>query len=320
MHSQETIHHTERTLPVMNEYSSKKRAELASERILQLRRLIASCKLCPRFCKSRRLKGELGECGLTDSLVISSAHLHPGEEPVISGFRGSGTIFFSGCNLSCLFCQNYPISQFHSGHTVTPSQLAQHMLELQDKQAHNINLVTPTPQIYGILQALILAWNDGLEIPIVYNCGGYESLEVLQLLDGLIDIYLTDMKYGDSSCGTVSGINDYFERSSIALKEMWRQVGEIRTDGRQIAQSGVIVRHLVLPGNYSGTGKVFKWIAENVSNKVYISLMSQYYPSHKAASHSILKRRLKKVEYKEALIYLEKYGFTNGWTQPEPFL
>ncbi len=296
----------------------EKRAETAQKRLNKLKRLMASCRLCPRECKALRFKGETGECGLDNRLLVSSSHLHPGEEPVLSGWIGSGTIFFSGCNLSCLFCQNYPISQLHAGKAETAVRVAQRMLELEYAGAHNINLVTPTPQLTGIVEALILAWDQGLKIPIVYNCGGYEGVEALRLLDGLVDIYLTDLKYGADEAGVVSDIDDYFTHASQALKEMHRQVGVLVTDPNGIASSGVIVRHLVLPSNQSASEKALRFIAEEVDRNTYISLMSQYFPSHRARENDRLCYRLTAVEYELAVQAMRKFGLENGWVQPSP--
>ncbi|MDP8209065.1 MAG: hypothetical protein P9L92_20545 [Candidatus Electryonea clarkiae] len=295
------------------------RADIARKRLPELKRIMANCRLCPRECEKLRFRGESGECGLEAELIVSSAHLHHGEEPVLSGIHGSGTVFFTGCNLACLFCQNYPISQFHSGTPETAAKAAKHFLELQEQKAHNINLVTPTPQAMGILEALIIAWDKGLKVPVVYNCGGYESLEVLEILDGLIDIYLADMKYGKDELGVTSGVNDYFSKASIALKEMQRQTGDLITDNYGIAVSGLIVRHLVLPEDRSASKEVLKFLAGEISNNVYISLMSQYYPSHKATSIEGLNRKVKRGEYAEVVELMNELGLKNGWIQPVPY-
>ncbi len=299
--------------------SFKNRAEEATKRLPQLKKLMASCRLCPRECEKRRYRGETGDCGLGSDLIVSSSHLHMGEEPVISGRHGSGTVFFTGCNLACLFCQNFPISQLHSGRVESREELAVRFLELQSLGAHNINLVTPTPQLTRIMEALVIAWERGLSLPIVYNCGGYESVEVLRLMDGLIDIYMPDMKYGRDELSKSSGVEDYFSKSSKALIEMQRQVGDLVVDENGIAIRGLIVRHLVLPNDLSGTSEVLRFLAEKIGTGVYISLMSQYYPSHKAMNIMGLDTRLQRNEYKKAVDLVHELGLINGWIQPAPF-
>ena len=294
------------------------RAAEAGKRLNQMKRLFASCRLCARECRAKRLRGETGECGLDCRLLVSSSHLHPGEEPVISGYSGSGTVFFSGCNLACLFCQNYPISQLKTGICESVKQVAERFIKIQELRAHNLNIVTPTPQLKGIFEALILAWKDGLSLPIAYNCGGYESVEALQILDGLVDIYLTDFKYGNDKVGKVSGIPDYFTKASAAIKEMQRQVGELQIDDRGIAVQGLIIRHLILPEGQSATTEVMRFLKDEIGAGVYISLMSQYYPSYKARSHPALKRHIDRGEYREARDIMKKLGFENGWVQPSP--
>lgn len=302
---------------VMN-LSPQQKAELARERLPLFKRLMASCRLCPRECDAKRFAGEFGECGLGPDLRVMSAHLHPGEEPAVSGTRGSGTVFFSGCNLACLFCQNYDISHEQLGRETTPEHLGQRMLQLQDLGAHNINLVTPTPQIMRIVEALIYAWEKGLTIPIVYNCGGYESLETLKLLDGLIDVYMPDLKYGRDELGVVSGVSDYSTRATAALKEMWRQVGPLKVDDEGIAIRGLIVRHLVLPNEKSGTEQVLRWLAGELGREVTVSLMSQFHPMYRADEASGLDRRLTNEEYWKATDLLEELGLENGWVQEDP--
>ncbi len=294
------------------------RLAAARERLPDLKKRLAACRLCPRECESRRLKYEFGDCGLGPELRVMSSHLHPGEEPPISGNRGSGTVFFSGCNLACLFCQNYDISHEQHGQVTTPGELAGRMLQLQELGAHNINLVTPTPQIARIVEALADAWENGLTIPIVYNCGGYESVETLRLLDGLIDVYMPDLKYGRDELGVVSGVEDYTTRATAALKEMWRQVGPLVLDGEGIARKGLLVRHLVLPNGKAGTGEVLRWLAAELAPEVFISLMSQYHPMYRADEVEGLNRRLTSEEYGEAVALMEQLGLENGWVQQNP--
>ncbi len=294
------------------------RSAVARERLPQLKRIMARCRLCPRHCDVRRYQGELGDCKIAAQPFVSSSHLHPGEEPVLSGSRGSGTVFFSGCNLACLFCQNYPISQLRSGEVETVEDLAQRFLDLQRMRAHNINMVTPTPQLTMIVEALAIAWEHGLTLPVAYNCGGYEEAEVLTLLDGLIDIYMPDMKYGRDELGEVSGVKDYASHAREAIKEMHRQVSDLVVDDEGIATRGLMVRHLVLPGDASGTLEVLHFLADEIGAGLYLSLMSQYYPSHQAAYHPRLNRRLRGDEYAKAVELLEELGFEKGWTQAGP--
>jgi len=279
--------------------------------------MLAECRLCPRECGVDRLRGERGFCRAGAEPIVASWNVHPWEEPPISGTRGSGTIFFSGCTGRCLFCQNYPISQLGVGNTVSVQQLAEMMLELQDRGCHNINLVTPTHFVPQILAALELAIEGGLRLPLVYNTSGYERVETLQLLDGVVDIYLPDAKYADDETARrLSGFVRYVEANRAALREMFRQVGdELVLDGEGIARRGLIVRHLVLPEGLAGTPEVLRWIAENLSPRVHVSLMDQYFPAHKAVGHPVLGRKITAEEYAEALRAFEEAGLTNGWMQ-----
>jgi len=247
---------------------------------------------------------------------VSSVNLHFGEEPPISGYRGSGTIFFTSCNLRCVFCQNYPISQLRHGKEVSVRDLADAMLKLQDKGAHNINFVTPTRHVHQIMDALRIAYERGLEIPLVYNTGGYDSVEMLRLLEGVVDIYMPDMKYSDPEMGRkYSGIPDYPQVNREAIKEMHRQVGDLVIDDEGIARKGLLVRHLVLPEGIAGTEDVLRFLAEEVSRDTYISLMRQYFPAYKAVNMPPLDRRITEEEYREAVELLDKYGLTRGWIQ-----
>ena len=279
--------------------------------------MLSQCRLCPRECGVDRLRGERGFCRAGAEPIVASWNVHPWEEPPISGTRGSGTIFFSGCTGRCLFCQNYPISQLGVGNAVSVQQLAEMMLELQDRGCHNINLVTPTHFVPQILAALELAIEGGLRLPLVYNTSGYERVETLQLLDGVVDIYLPDAKYADDETARrLSGFVRYVEANRAALREMFRQVGdELVLDGEGIARRGLIVRHLVLPEGLAGTGEVLRWIAENLSPRVHVSLMDQYFPAHKAVGHPVLGRKITAEEYAEALRAFEEAGLTNGWMQ-----
>ncbi|MBI5780027.1 MAG: radical SAM protein [Planctomycetes bacterium] len=282
----------------------------------QATRILAQCTLCPRECKINRLKDELGFCQSGKEVVISSAGPHLGEEPPISGSKGSGTIFFTNCNLRCVFCQNYQISQQGHGHPVTTGELADIMLSLQKQECHNINLVSPTHFVPQILSALALAIPKGLNLPLVYNTNGYDALATLKLLDGIVDIYLPDIKYADNRYAKeYSGVDNYVKHNRLALKEMYRQVGNLITDEKGIAQRGLLIRHLVLPNRLSGTFDCLDFIAREISRNAYISLMSQYHPSHKAHQHPEINRRLTPAEYKEVVAYAEKLGLENCYIQ-----
>jgi len=288
-------------------------------RVKQLYLLEEKCHLCPRKCGTLRLDGEhKGVCGAGRVLKISSHNLHFGEEPPISGSNGSGTVFFTNCNLHCVFCQNYPISNLGNGRNVTEEGLAKMMLELQEEGAHNINLVTPTHYVPQILEALGMAIERGLHIPLVYNSGGYESIETLRLLDGIIDIYMPDAKYWSSELAEkYSHAADYPQINRLALKEMYRQAGDLTLDSHGVAVRGLLVRHLVLPGVIEDTNKVLEFLAREISPQVYISLMSQYHPCYNAFKYPELSRRLTTEEYDTAREYADHFGLTNGWLQIE---
>ena len=289
---------------------------LIQSRIKEAYELLKSCRVCPRQCGVNRLKGETGFCGMGLSPVVSSDNLHHGEEPPISGYKGSGTVFLTGCNLGCIFCQNYPISHFKNGNVTKIPKLANMMLGLQKAGAHNINFVTPSHFVPQIMGALLIACQNGLSIPLVYNCGGYESLEVLQLLDGIVDIYMPDMKYSDSEMAEkYSSAPDYPEVNRRAIREMYRQVGDLKMNENGIAQKGLLIRHLVLPDNISGTSDVLRFISEEISTETYISLMSQYFPAHEACTLPPINRRITSDEYKKAKASLEYFGLNRGWVQ-----
>ena len=279
--------------------------------------LLEACRVCPRECGVNRLRNDrLGFCRSGLNPVISSVSPHHGEEPPLSGTKGSGTIFLTNCNLRCAYCQNYPISQLGNGTERTPGELACQMIWLQEQGCHNLNLVTPTHFMPQILKALGVARERGFNLPIVYNTSGYESLEALRLLDGIVDIYLPDMRYSDDSVArTYSAAPHYPEINRAAVKEMFRQVGNLVLDEDGIATRGLIVRHLVLPNGLSGTEGVMKFLAEEISKDVYISLMSQYFPAYKAHEFSKLSRRITSEEYEEAYHIMQKYGLENGWIQ-----
>lgn len=290
--------------------------EQIEQRLKAARRRSTACDLCPRKCLVDRLADQKGFCGLGNSALISSINLHHGEEPPISGKSGSGTIFFSGCNLACVFCQNYPISQLRHGHPMTSSQLAAGMLNLQSRGAHNINLVTPSHAVWPFLEAFALAFEQGLEIPIVYNTSAYDSVETLVLLAGIVDIYLPDLKYADDAqAKRLSQADDYWETATRAILEMHRQVGFLKTDQNGIAMRGLILRHLVLPGGLAGTRQVFDFVKENLGEQTAISLMRQYFPANRAHELPPLNRTLNDEEFKAARDLLEYFELDKGWIQ-----
>ena len=276
---------------------------------------INKCDLCPRNCGVNREKGEIGFCGAGNSLKIARYSLHFWEEPCISGDNGSGTIFFSCCNLKCLFCQNYEISTNNKGKDITIEEFKNICLELQKRGANNINLVTPTMYIPFIKEGLILAKNDGLKIPIVYNSSGYESVNSLKELDGLIDIYLPDFKYFDNSLASkFSLVNDYVSYAKKSLKEMYRQVGSSKIKNG-IMTKGVIVRHLLLPGHVDDSKKVVKYLYDNYKDNIYISLMNQYTPVRKIKEYKELNEAVKESEYDELINYACDLGITKAFIQ-----
>jgi putative pyruvate formate lyase activating enzyme len=278
--------------------------------------LMSPCRLCPRECGVDRLSGEKGICKAGNIAQVSSHNDHHGEEPPLSGWKGSGTIFFTHCNLRCVFCQNYPISHLGNGKQTSAEELAGMMVALQERGCHNVNFVTPTHMMPFIIEAMPIAVLKGFKLPLVYNCGGYESMYALRILDGVIDIYLPDMKYSDNeSAKIISSCPDYVEQNQKAILEMYRQVGDLETDDAGIAKRGLIIRHLVLPHNLAGSEKVIKFISEKVSVNTAISLMSQYFPAYKAYDLPEISRGPNSDEYEQAVQALEKYGLANGWVQ-----
>jgi putative pyruvate formate lyase activating enzyme len=262
-----------------------------TETAQQLWQRMNPCTLCPRRCKVDRSKGQTGFCGITDMPLVSSVGPHFGEESVLVGRGGSGTIFFAGCNLGCVFCQNFDISHHRHGRQVTIEQLAQSMLELQDYGCVNINFVTPTHVIGAIVAAIELARKSGLTLPTVYNAGGYDLVETLQLLEGHIDIYMPDMKYSDSEVAKeLSAAPDYPDVNFAAVKEMHRQVGDLQVENG-LATRGLLIRHLVLPNGLAGSVKIIDFLAEQISPKTVINVMDQYRPCYKASSHPQINRR-----------------------------
>ena len=287
-------------------------------RIEKAYKLLSPCEVCPRKCGVKRLEGERGFCRSGEDVIVSSHNAHFGEEPPLVGNFGSGTIFFTNCNLKCVYCQNYPISQLGNGNKVNLSELAKIMLALQKRKCHNINLVTPTHFVPQILKSLKLAVKMGLQIPIVYNTCGYEEVRTLKLLAGIVDIYLPDARYAnDEVARKYSSAPDYFEIMKKALKEMHRQVGDLVTDKIGVARSGLIIRHLVLPEGLSGTKKIMRFIAREISPHTYVSLMAQYFPAYQAGQFPPLSRRINREEYREALRAFEEEGLGNGWFQKD---
>ena len=316
--------------------------------------MLESCSLCPRRCGVNRLKDNSGFCKTARRARVYSYMPHFGEEPCISGHSGSGTIFFSGCNMACVYCQNYKFSQLNpvrklnapleerflsngvnparnsdspnaednvsnggnEDRQVEADELAQFMLELQELGCHNINLVTPTHIMPQILEALSLAISKGLELPLVYNTGGYELPEVIRLLNGIVDIFLTDMRYAEDEMSTrYSNAPDYPEYNQTAVKQMHQQVGTAQIDKQGLINKGLIIRHLVLPDNIAGTAKIMRFIAQEISPQTYVSLMSQYFPCHKAGEFLNLSRRISKQEYAEAKKVMFESGLSHGWFQ-----
>ncbi|HBG07460.1 MAG: radical SAM protein [Geobacteraceae bacterium GWC2_58_44] len=280
---------------------------------------LASCDLCPHACGVNRLAGEVGLCGGGRTPRIASASIHRGEEPPISGSRGSGTIFLSGCTLNCRFCQNFPISQLRNGTDLSTGQLAEKMLGLQLKGAHNINFVTPSHFTPQILASLYLAIRKGFKLPIVWNTSGYERLDTLSLLDGVVDIYLPDMKYAsEEEALWISSAPGYPGINRPAVGEMLRQVGHLECDEDGIGRKGLIIRHLVLPEGRAGSAETLAWIAEHLGTETHIALMSQYFPAHVAGETTGIERRITPEEYGAAVEALEECDLENGWVQDEP--
>ncbi|MFQ5904964.1 MAG: radical SAM protein [bacterium] len=285
------------------------------ERIERAFSLLDGCRLCPRECGVNRLRGELGYCNSGKAAIVSSYNPHFGEEPPISGHNGSGTIFFTNCNMRCIYCQNYPISQLHNGNEVMCDELAQMMMSLQARGCHNVNFVTPTHMVAQILEALSDAVEKGLTIPLVYNSGGYDSVQTLRLLDGIFDIYMPDSRYGkNAEASRYSDAPDYVEVNRAALREMHKQVGDlVLKDG--VGVTGLLIRHLVLPNGLSNSFEVFTFIAEELSRNTYVSLMDQYFPCYQADSCPELSRRINSKEYQDALDAMWELGLHRGWVQ-----
>lgn len=279
------------------------------KRVKTAKELLQNCQVCPRKCNVDRLGGEIGYCRTPKLASISSYGPHFGEESPLVGNNGSGTIFFTNCNLSCVFCQNYTISHLGNGVYVTSGKIAEIMLSLQAKGCHNINLVSPSHVVPQILEALQLAVTAGLHLPLVYNTGGYDSLRTLQILDGVVDIYMPDMKYADESTAErLSGIKDYPLINRNAVKEMYRQVGNLEIDGNGIAIRGLLIRHLLLPSGLAGTENTMKYISQEISPNSYVNVMAQYKPCYKASEMPELARPSSMKECREAIEIARKAG------------
>ena len=277
---------------------------------------LESCNICPHRCNINRAQGLIGRCKCNNKIKIALASIHKYEEPCISGKNGSGTIFFSNCNLNCIYCQNYEISQQGKGKTISIQQLADIFIKQQNKNANNINLVTPTMYVPQIIESIKLAKKNGLKIPIIYNSNGYENIQTIKMLKGHIDIYLPDLKYySNEMAKKYSNVDNYFQTAVVAIKEMQKQVGNPVFDENGIIKKGVIIRHLILPNHLMNTKNILKYIKENFQEDTYISLMAQYFPTYKAKQSDTINRKLTKKEYKEIENYLYLLNFKNGYIQ-----
>ena len=280
------------------------------------KKYLTKCKICPHECNINRNEGKIGRCKSKDKVKIALYSTHDFEEPCISGKKGSGTVFFSNCNLNCIFCQNYEISQEGKGKEIEIEELAEIFLEQQKRKVENINLVTPTSYVPQIIEAIKIAKNNGLNIPIVYNTNGYEKVETLRMLEGYIDIYLPDLKYYYNELAKkYSKIDNYFEIATKTLKEMQTEVGSSIFDENGIMKKGMLIRHLVLPNNIENSKKVLKWIKGNMGDDTYVSIMAQYFPTYKAKENNELNRKLTKTEWEEIEKYIEKLEIKNGYIQ-----
>lgn len=277
--------------------------------------MLEKCMICPHNCGINRLDGQVGRCKSKDTVKIALYSTHNFEEPCISGKKGSGTVFFSNCNMNCVFCQNYEISQQGKGKEISIQELAEIFIKQQEKDVENINLVTPTSYVPQIIEAIKIAREKGLKIPIVYNTNGYEKVETLKMLEGYIDIYLPDLKYSDDILAKrLSKVDNYFEIATSAIKEMYRQTGKFVFDEDGIMQKGMIIRHLVLPNHILNSRRVLKWINDNM-NDVYVSVMAQYFPTYKAKEIEDINRKLTKEEYEKIENYLYRLNLENGYIQ-----
>ena len=277
--------------------------------------LLEKCAICPHNCGINRLNNQIGRCKSKDTVKVALYSTHNFEEPCISGKKGSGTVFFSNCNMNCVFCQNYEISQKGKGKEISIEELADIFIKQQKKDVENINLVTPTSYVPQIIEAIKIARGNGLKLPIVYNTNGYEKVETLKMLDGFVDIYLPDFKYSDNELGKrLSKVDNYFEIATEALKEMYRQTRKAVFNDEGIMQRGMIIRHLVLPNHILNSRRVLKWINENMHD-VYVSVMAQYFPTYKAKEIDDINRKLTKEEYEQIENYLYRLDLENGYIQ-----
>ena len=274
------------------------------------------CNICPHNCNINRNVGKIGRCRAIDKIKIALYSTHNFEEPCVSGEKGSGTVFFSNCNLNCVFCQNYEISQLGKGKEITIEDLANIFLKQQEKGVENINLVTPTSYVPQIIEAIKIAKKEGLNLPIIYNTNGYENIETIKMLEGYVDIYLPDLKYAENKLAKeYSKIDNYFEIATDAIIEMVKQVGIPKLDERGIMKKGVMVRHLVLPNNVENSKKVLKWLVKNLPKEIYISIMAQYFPTYKAKEIEKINRKLTNEEWREIEDYIQYLGIENGYVQ-----
>lgn len=295
----------------MPAYLKTHRAGLLEDKIAKAQRLLESCSVCPRDCKVNRKKGETGFCRAGFLPKVSSSSPHFGEEQPLVGIHGSGTIFLTHCNLGCLFCQNYSISHLNEGEEISIEQLSRMMVTMQSLSCHNINFVSPTHYVPQILAALPYAIALGLSVPLVYNTGGYDSVETLELLDGIFDIYMPDFKYSSEEVAEeYSQARDYPRVAKQAIKEMFRQVGDLVLDDRGIALRGLLIRHLVLPSGLAGTQNVMRFLSQDISKNTYVNIMAQYYPCGDIPLGSPLSRRISKLEYLQAVEIAKKEGIT----------
>lgn len=285
-----------------------------SERIIRLNKILESCELCPRKCKVNRQEDEKGYCKSGRDLFLSSYGPHFGEERELVGRNGSGTIFLTNCNLLCVYCQNYDTSHLSYGEKTSNESAAEIMLRLQRRGCHNINLVTPTHYAPQLIQAVETAARKGLKLPLVWNCGGYENVEVIELLKDVVDIYMPDMKYGSSEpAGRYSETPDYFQHSKEAINEMHRQVGDLKVDEEGIAYRGLLIRHLVLPNDLAGSKQVLRFISEDLSKESYVNIMAQYRPCGRAFEYKELNRRPTSGEYRRVIDQAKKLGLHRGF-------
>ena len=300
-------------IALYNSGELQKRAE-------KLEKRLSECDICPRECGANRLAGKTGKCNSGLLPAVSSFCAHHGEEPVLSGTKGSGTVFFGNCNMRCVYCQNHQISQdpkAQQQNEIEPRVLAERMIHLQDSLGcHNINLVTPSHLVPQIVRALLYAVPLGLKIPLVYNTSSYDSTQTLRELDGVISIYLADLRYAsDEYARKYSRVHHYMESSRSAIKEMYRQVGDLEVDEYGVARKGLIIRHLILPNDIAGSEESLRWLVDEISPQIAVSIMSQYYPSHRAPKYPLLNRRISSSEYAEVVKLVERLGIVNGWMQ-----